>query len=92
MGLLTPRLRHNDLLSPPVNGHSLASIIFLISQTCLKLQCGLRVLLDMLVEAFLGAVGQLKGELYRGDPGDVEEEGDQETGDEVKRGHHDDNT
>ena len=46
----------------------------------------------MLMEAFLGAVGQLEGELHRGDPGDVEEEGDTETGDEVKRGQHDENT
>ena len=44
----------------------------------------------MLVEAFLGAVGKLEGELHRGDPRDVEEERDQQTGDEVKRGQHDD--
>ena len=43
----------------------------------------------MLVEAFLGAVGKLEGELHRGDPRDVEEERDQETGDEVQRGQHD---
>ena len=42
----------------------------------------------MLVEAFLGAVGKLEGELHRGDPRDVEEERDQETGDEVQRGQH----
>ena len=42
----------------------MTSIICLITQTRLKLQCGLRVLLDMLVEAFLGAVGQLEGELH----------------------------
>ena len=43
----------------------------------------------MLVEAFLGAVGKLEGELHRSDPRDVEEERDQQTGDEVKRGQHD---
>ena len=92
MGPLTPRQRHNGLLSPPVKGQSWHLLFLIITQTRLKLQCGLRVLLDMLVEAFLGAVGQLEGELHRGDPGDVEEAGDTETGDEVKRGQHDENT
>ena len=42
----------------------------------------------MLMKAFLGAVRKLEGELHRSDPRDVEEEGDQETGDEVEGGHH----
>ena len=42
------------------------------------------------MEALLGAVRKLKSELHRGDPRDVEEEGDKEAGDDVERGHHDD--